>query len=205
MLYGYWSDVDVDGYEWFYRPGLTGGLVPTNDGRVCVWVGAPSERFRNDLYAQGRPAIQPIMSTLNRQAGRRVAAGRRVGPVRGFPGIRGFVRQAWGPGWALVGDAGHFKDPLSSHGITDALRDAELLARGVSLALHGLPEHEVLSDYQAIRDRLSIRLFEVTDAIASYRWDLADISSLQLELSAAMRDEVDALLELDKLEGPAAA
>lgn len=46
------------------------------------------------------------------------------------PGV-GFFRRAWGPGWALVGDAGYFKDPLTAHGITDALRDAELLARAI--------------------------------------------------------------------------
>ena len=42
------------------------------------------------------------------------------------------MRQAFGPGWALVGDAGYFKDPLTAHGISDALRDAELLANAAA-------------------------------------------------------------------------
>ena len=59
-----------------------------------------------------------------------------------LPAAKGFLRQAYGPGWALVGDAGYFKDPLTAHGITDALRDAELLANaaaaGTEAALRGL-------------------------------------------------------------------
>jgi flavin-dependent dehydrogenase len=53
------------------------------------------------------------------------------GRLRAFAGAPGFMRRPFGPGWALVGDAGYFKDPLTAHGITDALRDAELLARAV--------------------------------------------------------------------------
>ena len=49
----------------------------------------------------------------------------------------GFVRRSWGPGWALVGDAGYFKDPITTHGMTDALRDAELLADEILEALAG--------------------------------------------------------------------
>ena len=48
--------------------------------------------------------------------------------THGWGGVAGFVRRSWGPGWALVGDAGYFKDPITAHGMTDALRDAELLA-----------------------------------------------------------------------------
>ena len=48
-----------------------------------------------------------------------------------FAGRPGYLRRAWGPGWALVGDAGSWKDPISAHGLTDALRDAELLARAI--------------------------------------------------------------------------
>src|SRR4029453_3588394 len=54
-----------------------------------------------------------------------------TGRFRSFPGWHGHLKRAYGPGWALVGDAGYFKDPLTAHGITDALRDAELLARSL--------------------------------------------------------------------------
>ena len=61
----------------------------------------------------------------------------------------GFFRQSFGPGWALVGDAGYFKDPLTAHGITDALIDAELLANA---ALVG--SERALADFQSWQQTL---------------------------------------------------
>ena len=62
-----------------------------------------------------------------------VERGSLIGRLRGFGGARGFLRQCHGAGWALVGDASYFKDPLTAHGITDALRDAELLSIAVAI------------------------------------------------------------------------
>ena len=94
------------------------------------------------------------------------------------------MKQCYGAGWALVGDAAYFKDPLTAHGITDALRDAELLARAV---LDGGPQ--ALAGYQQARDMLSRPLFDVTDSIASFRWSLDDVKALHSTLSASMRAE----------------
>ena len=104
-----------------------------------------------------------------------------------------------GPGWALVGDAGHFKDPITSHGITDALRDAELLAHAVLAASAG-PESEAtaLAGYQATRDRLSHRLLAATERVAAYDWDADGIRTLLREVSAAMTDEVEHLHALPR-------
>jgi 2-polyprenyl-6-methoxyphenol hydroxylase-like FAD-dependent oxidoreductase len=114
-----------------------------------------------------------------------------------FPGRPGHLRQPWGPGWALVGDAGYFKDPITAHGLTDALRDAELLARAViEGARHGDGD-AALAGYGATRDRLSEELFSVTDAIASFRWDAAEAGALLLALSSSMADEVETLAALD--------
>jgi 2-polyprenyl-6-methoxyphenol hydroxylase-like FAD-dependent oxidoreductase len=91
----------------------------------------------------------------------------------------------------LVGDAGYFKDPITAHGLTDALRDAELLGRAIVTAAGGaVPEAVALAAYQATWDRLSERLSVVTDAIASFAWDLDEIRTLLLQLSDAMSDEV---------------
>ena len=95
----------------------------------------------------------------------RVVDAERSRSLRGFAGQVGFT--CHGPGWALVGDAGYFKDPITAHGITDALRDAELLAHAV---VRG--SGDALADYQAVRDELSLPLFQITDEIASYEWDL---------------------------------
>jgi flavin-dependent dehydrogenase len=79
----------------------------------------------------------------------------------------GYLRRATGPGWALVGDAGYFKDPLTAHGITDALRDAEFLTRAV---VDG--GQDALDEYERTRDRLSLPLLDVAESIAAYQWDL---------------------------------
>ena len=104
------------------------------------------------------------------------------------------MRRPWGPGWALVGDAGYFKDPITTHGITDGLRDAELLADSILEAMTGVtPEAVALAKYQRTRDRLSTRLFEATEAVASYTWDTGGIQALLRQVSSAMSDEVDHL------------
>jgi flavin-dependent dehydrogenase len=107
-----------------------------------------------------------------------------VGRLRGFAGAPGHLRQSHGPGWALVGDAGYFKDPLTAHGITDALRDAELLARAI---LDG----KDLEVFQRERDVLSKPLFHDTEAIASFRWNLDEIKTLHASLSASMQAECE--------------
>jgi 2-polyprenyl-6-methoxyphenol hydroxylase-like FAD-dependent oxidoreductase len=178
----------TDRYRWYYRPHAAAGAIPTNAGRSCVWVSVPAARFggvRGDLDAGFRTLLAEAAPGL---AGE-VAAGALDGPVRGFPGQPSYLRAATGPGWALVGDAGWFKDPITAHGITDALRDAELLARAVLECDLGSYEHR--------RDGLSLPLLSVTDRIASYRWDLTELRELLVELSAAMRPEVQALLGLD--------
>ena len=109
----------------------------------------------------------------------------RCGPTPVKPG---FVRQAAGAGWALVGDAGYFKDPITAHGITDALRDAELLARAVVLMFDG--DRTALRDYERVRDQLSATVWELTEQIAGYHWDLTEIRELLPALSRAMRPEV---------------
>jgi flavin-dependent dehydrogenase len=105
------------------------------------------------------------------------------------------LRRAHGPGWALVGDAGYFKDPITPHGITDALRDAQLLACAIIDAPSGdADETAPLASYQATRDRLSLPLFTATNTIASYAWDSTELNALLKQNSAAMAAEVAAIL-----------
>jgi 2-polyprenyl-6-methoxyphenol hydroxylase-like FAD-dependent oxidoreductase len=116
----------------------------------------------------------------------------RVEPVRGFGGQRGFLRRSSGPGWALVGDASYFKDPLTAHGITDALRDAELLSRAVAGA-----SAAAFAEFETIRHELSHRLFEVTDQIASFDWTVPELQSLHRAFSAEMSRETRVLASLE--------
>jgi len=91
----------------------------------------------------------------------------------------------------LVGDAGYFKDPLTAHGITDALRDAELLSRAV---LDG--GAQALGRYRDQRDALSRPLLEVTDAIASFDWSLDRVKDHHGRLSHAMKAEMEQIARL---------
>jgi len=128
----------------------------------------------------------------------RLRAGRAPQGVRSFAGKPGYMKRSWGPGWALVGDAGYWKDPISAHGLTDALRDAELLARAVISGSSGdVPEGEALEAYQAERDRLSITVFDMTDVIAGQAWSDGEIGGLLMQLALAMNEEVAAIDALD--------
>lgn len=197
-LYGYWMDVDTAGYEWCFRPGAGAGVIPTNDGRVCVFAGMPGPRFAAELRYDLEGGLLRVLAETSPTVAERVLAGRRVEPVRGFPGMPGHLRRPWGPGWALVGDAGYLKDPITAHGMTDALRDAELLAHALDRLLAGVvdPVH-ALSGYEHIRNDLSLRMFDATDAVASYTWHLDEVQRLHLEMSDVMQREVDILTELD--------
>ena len=110
-----------------------------------------------------------------------------------WSGDIGYMRESYGPGWALVGDAGYFKDPISAHGLTDAMRDAELLARAVLDGWRDGASLDALAGYQETRDRISGDLFGITDRIASQRWDDAEIAELLIRLSASMQSEVELL------------
>jgi flavin-dependent dehydrogenase len=192
--YGYWSGLETDGYEWNFRPDACSGVIPTNDGQACVFAAATRERIGRggvavirDIVAESAPGLAERM--------RDAAAPRGA---RTWRGHHSYLRRAHGPGWALVGDAGYFKDPLSAHGLTDAFRDAELLAQAV---VYGLGTEASLTDalahYEATRDRLSIPLFGVADRIASQQWNDAQIAQLLLQLSSLMADEVEILAALD--------
>jgi flavin-dependent dehydrogenase len=194
VVYGYWSGIDTDGYEWAYRSGAAAGLIPTNDGLTCVFAGSIASRIGRG----GRRALEDVVRLASPAIAERIAAGTAPSSVRSFAGRPGYLRRAWGPGWALVGDAGSWKDPISAHGLTDALRDAELLARAVlSIASGDVPEHEALVAYQTLRDRLTRPLLDTADAIATYGWREEEIGTLLVQLSSNMKDEVDVIAGFD--------
>jgi flavin-dependent dehydrogenase len=195
FVYGYWSGLDVSGSHWYYRPGVSAGAIPTNDGRTVVFVAVPRERFwsetRLDLETGYRRALAEAAPAL---AASLTGAG-RAGSLRGFAGETGFFRRSFGPGWALVGDAGYFRDPITAHGITDALRDAEILARAVAA-----DSDRALEEYQSSRDGLASGLFQASDDIAGFDWDLDAVGRTHLFMSEEMNREVSFLLALDSKE-----
>ena len=140
-----------------------------------------------------------VVGESSAELAKRLARGSTIGDVRFFRGHAGFVRRSWGRGWALVGDAGYFKDPITAHGLTDALRDAELLAGAILDVLRGIEEEVAMAGYQTTRDALSADLFDVTEVIAGHQWTDAEISDLLIRLSRSMSAEVSALAALPTL------
>jgi 2-polyprenyl-6-methoxyphenol hydroxylase-like FAD-dependent oxidoreductase len=196
--YGYWRAADLDGYHWYYEAGLSAGIIPTNDGLGCVFVGgspatlAAARRHQSPVDAQ-----RNLLGRLDGRIADLVAAP-PVGSVRLFRGLPAKLRRPYGTGWALVGDAGCWKDPLSTYGITDALRDAELLAAAVVAGSASERAAAVaLARYQAQRDRTAVAMHGTVDRLASHEWDLEEVRRLLRELSSVMADEVEAILNFD--------
>ncbi len=194
-IYAHWPDLDVDGYHWHYQPGAAAGVIPTNGGETCVFVGLPAERF----HAERSRGLELLYGRVLRQAAPALAAelaARSSSPkLRAFAGAPGFMKRSFGPGWALVGDAGYFRDPITAHGITDALRDAELLARAI---LAG--SDEVLRDCQARRDMVVRELMDVSDRIASFAWSMDEVQALHLAFSRSMAAGVEAVRGFDEAQ-----
>src|SRR5262249_54837862 len=164
----------IDGYQWIFLRDAAAGIIPTNGNQFNVFANATQERI-------GRGGVSVIEAILQASAPALAERLREAQPPAGtrlFRAPPSFVRRAWGSGWALVGDAGYFKDPLSAHGMTDALRDAELLARALIAIHRGADERVELAEYQATRDALAVPLLNVVDAIASHHWTPAEIVDL---------------------------
>jgi 2-polyprenyl-6-methoxyphenol hydroxylase-like FAD-dependent oxidoreductase len=193
-IYAYFRGLPHDGYRWRYVPGASSGEIPTNDGETCVFVSVPSRRFRDSLRMDVPGAYARVLEEIAPDLATSMRAAERTSRLHGFAGRVGHLRGAWGPGWALVGDAGYFRDPITAHGMTDALRDAELLARAV---LRG--SDDALADYESMRDAVSIPLLEATDRIASFLWDLPMLQKLHADTSEAMKREVALLSTLPPL------
>jgi flavin-dependent dehydrogenase len=191
FVYGYWAGLPVGGYEWFYRPGFSAGAIPTNDGLTCVFAGTTAARAAR-LVASGGPGHAFRVLAERGGVAPVLAGAQRVGGLRYARGLPGYLRRSWGASWALIGDAGYWKDPLSTHGITDALRDAELLARAVLAAPEPGPgQAAALAEYQSVRDELARPMLSVTERIATHDWDLAEIRRLLMALASLMTDELE--------------
>ncbi len=194
-IYGYWKGLPADGNHWYYDTDVSVGTIPTNDDATCVFALVPRQRFD----ARGSAGLASLhteaLETVSPQLASTVADAEQAEKLRAFPGLPGFFRRSAGAGWALVGDAGYFKDPITAHGITDALRDAELLARAFSQG-----GDEALQSYEATRNGLAEGLLEITDRIASFEWDLDEVKELHLRLSDEMKAEVQHVLALDALD-----
>jgi 2-polyprenyl-6-methoxyphenol hydroxylase-like FAD-dependent oxidoreductase len=124
---------------------------PIDGGAYLLATAPPLDRLdaaKRDLGAaletevRRCPALAPVLH-----------GARRIGAPRLMPSFAGYFRESAGPGWALVGDAGHFKDPSPGQGISDALRQADRLARTLVAGLGGAEDlHSGLRSWWRWRD-----------------------------------------------------
>ena len=175
VAYGYFAGIDAPGYEFRFVRQRNVGLIPTNDGLTLVFAGGP-------VATAGRAGYPYLLDTLDRftpDIAAAVRAAQRVGRVYRTNGTASVMRDPAGAGWALVGDAGFTEDPISAHGITDALRDAETCANAIDAALREpWAEAEALASYRVRRDRFALPLFEHAVTLAMYGWDAEEASRL---------------------------
>ena len=190
-FYTYVGGVPWDGFEFHVADGAFAGVFPTHGGEACVWL-FPSRQTASPLVHAGAHRHDAWLRALRAAApglADRVVRGTTDGLVRGAVGLPNHVRQAHGPGWALVGDAGYHRDPISGHGMTDAFRDAELLADAIDHTLRDLvPEHRALAAYQEGRHQALREVFDLTLQLGAMP-PRPRFVELQVLLSAALERE----------------
>jgi flavin-dependent dehydrogenase len=181
--YTYWEGLPVEGAELYMRPERMVIAAPTNDGRTIVIVYWPIALFpeiRTDIGRHFMAALD-LAPSLAARAG----AGQRAERFRGTADLPNFYRRPYGPGWALVGDAGYHKDPITGQGIADAFRDAELLAAAIDDGFAGRrPLAEALAGYERARNEATGPIYELTMQFAALQPPAPEMQ----QLIAALRD-----------------
>jgi flavin-dependent dehydrogenase len=175
--FSYWSGVQMKGFE--FHPGVYRGSFGwmTNDGLALVGVGFAAKdhpTVRVDIEGNYLRAITEDAPDL----AERLRNGRReerfVGGV-----VPNYFRKPFGPGWALVGDAGYLKDPCTAEGITDAFHSAELLADAIDSGLGGRrPLDAALQEYERQRNQAAFPLYEFTCQLATLAPPPAEMQQL---------------------------
>jgi flavin-dependent dehydrogenase len=151
VYYSYWSGIPERRASFHARAKQLVLVWPTNCELTCVYVAWPVgeyPRVKADVEARFRAALGAVPGLADR-----LAAGQREQRFTGTRDLPNMYRVSAGPGWALVGDAGHHKDPSTGMGISDAFAAADLLAMAIDDGLTG-SQHmdEALADYQVQRD-----------------------------------------------------
>ena len=163
VYYAYWSGLPADGFETYIRAEDDRGwaAIPTHDDLTCVVQGWPQSQFkanRGDVEGTYLKSFE-----LAPEFAERMRGAKRETRFVGTRDVPGFFLKPYGPGWALVGDAGYHKHPITAFGITDAFRDAEGLASALDDAFtERLPYDEAMAGYQRARDDEALPVYEFT-------------------------------------------
>lgn len=166
-FFGYWTDPHAEWREVAaqWRAGAElGTAFPCDGGLVLSLLQPPIDRiadFRADARAEYLRTVQAIPGLATRLDGCEL-----VGKVRAATSIESYFRRSSGPGWALPGDAGHFKDPVTAQGIRDALRYGRLLGEVAAPVLHSERLDAALLDWERHRERDCLEVYQWTNSFA---------------------------------------
>jgi 2-polyprenyl-6-methoxyphenol hydroxylase-like FAD-dependent oxidoreductase len=164
-FYSYWSGVGSSGFEVYVGDRCGMAAFPTHDDLTLVIVGLPEEDFnaaRSDVEGKFLSVVESAPSLAAR-----VRSGTREERFHAATNLAGYFRKPYGPGWALVGDAGYHLHPITAMGISDAFADAERLAEALDAFFTGRSSYEAaLSGYQAERDERAVPMYEMTFQLA---------------------------------------
>jgi flavin-dependent dehydrogenase len=181
--FSYWSGASSEGLELYRRDHRMVFAHPTNNQLLAVFVGWPIAELpsvRSDTEAQMIGVVDRVPDLSQR-----IRAGQREERIYGAAQLPNFLRKPYGPGWALVGDAGCHKDPVRALGICDALRDAELLAESLTAALSGArSEQHALGEYERRRNDATMDDYEANLRAARFNPPAPEI----LQARAAARN-----------------
>ncbi len=191
VQYAYFAGLPWPGIELIVADRALTGVFPTHHGEACIWICSPTADA-HDARRHAASRADAFTAYLHRTApelAARLRAGRRTSPVTGMLRTPNYLRRAHGPGWALVGDAGYHRDAVTGHGLSDAYRDAELLATALHQALRGdIDPDSALAGYQRQRDRALREVFDLTVALAGYP-PVPDFVELQKKVARALDAE----------------
>jgi flavin-dependent dehydrogenase len=194
--YAYYEGIPWSGIEFFVAERSFAGVFPTHHGQACIWVCTPSADAKAVRRRTGsrEEAFGELLERSAPQLAERLRQARRTSPVQGMLRQPNQLRQAFGPGWALVGDAGYYRDAVTAHGISAAVRDAAQLAVALEQALGADAEEEAaaLAGYQRQRDQALREIFELTCRLSAYP-PVPTFVELQKQLGAAIDKEAAAL------------
>ncbi len=164
--YTYWSGLPMNGrFEVYVRPYCSFAAWPTNDGNTLVIAGWQYKEFeanKSDIEGNYHKVIDLAPSFAER-----IRSARREERFAGMA-VPNYLRKPFGPGWALVGDAGYNKDFITAQGIQDAFRDAELCVAAMDESFSGARSFDAaMADYQSTRDQHVLPFYEFTAQLAS--------------------------------------
>ncbi len=136
FAWAYFEGVEADGHLRIAAHGdLTYVAGPTDAGLYLAAACPPIAR-RGRFLAEREGEFETALRAWPELAGI-LSGARRTGPVRVMAEWHGYFREPVGPGWALLGDAGNFKDPSPAQGMADALRHGERLAEAIASGING--------------------------------------------------------------------